>query len=49
VEAAWRFVTPILDVWAEPGTPLASYAAGDWGPAEADRLIASEGRAWRTL
>jgi len=50
VEAAWRFVTPILEAWAgSPATPLPSYAAGDWGPADADRLIESTGRQWRTL
>ena len=27
--------------------PFPNYAAGTWGPAEADRLIESEGRVWR--
>jgi len=50
VETAWRFVMPILDRWAgETGTPLSTYAAGDWGPPEADRLIESTGRRWRPL
>ena len=50
VEAAWRFVMPILDRWrAEDQDPLASYAAGEWGPAEADRMIAATGRQWRAL
>ncbi len=50
VEAAWRWVMPILDRWAEQSdAPLASYPAGDWGPAEADRLIESTGRRWRDL
>ncbi len=48
VEAAWRFVMPILDRWAEDTrSPLPTYAAGDWGPPEADRLIAATGRKWR--
>jgi glucose-6-phosphate 1-dehydrogenase len=50
VEAAWRFVMPILDRWAsEAAAPLPTYPAGEWGPAEADRLIESTGRHWRTL
>jgi glucose-6-phosphate 1-dehydrogenase len=49
VEAAWRWVMPIVDRWAEKGDPLTSYAAGDWGPPEADRLIESTGRRWRAL
>jgi glucose-6-phosphate 1-dehydrogenase len=47
VEQAWRIVDPILDAWADDA-PLARYQAGTWGPAEADRLIEADGRAWRT-
>jgi glucose-6-phosphate 1-dehydrogenase len=39
VEAAWRVVQPILD---DP-TPVLEYAAGTWGPAEADALTADVG------
>jgi glucose-6-phosphate 1-dehydrogenase len=50
VEAAWRWVAPILDQWAlDTETPLATHPAGDWGPPEADRLIESTGRRWRPL
>ena len=49
VEAAWRWVMPILERWAELTDPLPAYPAGDWGPAEADRLIESTGRRWRPL
>ena len=50
VEAAWRWVMPILDAWGkQTGDPLPSYAAGEWGPVEADRLIESTGRRWRPL
>jgi glucose-6-phosphate 1-dehydrogenase len=48
VEAAWRWVMPILNRWAEQtDTPVPTYAAGEWGPPEADRLIESTGRRWR--
>jgi len=50
VEAAWRFVMPILERWAsQKANPLPTYAAGTWGPAEADRLIAAGGRRWHAL
>jgi glucose-6-phosphate 1-dehydrogenase len=50
VEAAWRFVMPILDAWQESHVRyLPEYRAGTWGPLEADRLIESDGHQWRTL
>jgi glucose-6-phosphate 1-dehydrogenase len=49
VEAAWRWVMPILDRWAESSAPVPIYAAGDWGPEEANRLIQATGREWRQL
>jgi glucose-6-phosphate 1-dehydrogenase len=50
VEAAWRFVMPLLDHWQRSRSRfLPQYQAGTWGPLEADRLIEADGRAWRTL
>jgi glucose-6-phosphate 1-dehydrogenase len=47
VEAAWTVVTPILEAWAaEPPRDFPNYAAGSWGPAAADRLLARDGRRW---
>ena len=47
VEAAWAIATPILDVWqALPPRDFPNYAAGTWGPAVADELIARDGRRW---
>ncbi|HVV37302.1 MAG TPA: glucose-6-phosphate dehydrogenase [Acidimicrobiales bacterium] len=46
VRNAWKICDPILDAWAEGRSPLAHYRAGTWGPKEADRLLAHEGRAW---
>ncbi len=48
VEAAWAVVQPILDVWkALPPRDFPNYAAGAWGPAQADELLRREGREWR--
>lgn len=50
VEASWTFITRILERWAERADQrLSEYPAGDWGPAEADQLIESVGRRWRSL
>jgi glucose-6-phosphate 1-dehydrogenase len=49
VEAAWRWVLPILNGAAAQNAPLPTYNAGDWGPPEADRLIGATGRRWRPL
>ena len=48
VEQAWRVVEPLLEAWQDPQAPLASYPAGSWGPKEADRLLARDGRRWRS-
>ena len=50
VEAAWQFVTPILDRWEKVAVrDLPEYQCGTWGPVEADRLIEPDGRFWRNL
>jgi glucose-6-phosphate 1-dehydrogenase len=47
VEAAWGVVEPVLDAWeGTPPSEMPNYAAGTWGPAAADRLLAGDGRAW---
>ena len=50
VEAGWSVITPILDVWkALPPRTFPNYAAGSWGPREADDLLARDGRHWRAI
>src|SRR5882762_2177974 len=50
VEAGWRVVDPILDVWRVlPPRRFPNYAAGSWGPKEADELMARDERQWRTI
>ncbi len=49
IEALWRIIDPILSTWREDRAgPLAGYAAGSSGPAEADALL-HNGRRWRRL
>lgn len=42
VEAAWKLFTPLL----EKNLPVRSYAAGTWGPKEADKLLMRDGERW---
>jgi glucose-6-phosphate 1-dehydrogenase len=49
VDQAWRIVDPILQTWTSGrSVPLAGYAAGTWGPKQADQLIERDARQWRT-
>ena len=46
VEQSWRILDPVIDHWSGRGKPE-PYAAGTWGPASADAMLAREGRTWR--
>jgi glucose-6-phosphate 1-dehydrogenase len=49
VEEAWKFVDALRAEWDENPDDLALYAAGTWGPTEADDLIKRNGATWRRL
>ena len=50
IEAGWSVVDPILDVWkALPPRQFPNYAAGTWGPKEAEALLERDGRQWRRI
>src|SRR6478609_6351892 len=46
VEAAWRWVDPILKGWESTGQLVQGYTAGTWGPSQAIALIERDGRTW---
>jgi glucose-6-phosphate 1-dehydrogenase len=48
VLGAWDIVDPFLQAWSDGSVPLAHYAAGSWGPHEADLLLGRDGHQWRT-
>ncbi|MBN1676763.1 MAG: glucose-6-phosphate dehydrogenase [Kiritimatiellae bacterium] len=53
VEVSWALLTPVLEAWEMAGRQpargkLQGYRAGSWGPAAAHRLLARDGRKWRT-
>jgi glucose-6-phosphate 1-dehydrogenase len=45
VEASWRVIDPLETFWADKPPHL--YRAGEWGPKEADEMLALDGRQWR--
>ena len=47
VEASWRAVQPVLDAWDNRKFSFPNYAAGTWGPKEADDMLARQGHFWR--
>ena len=50
VEDSWALITPVHRAWAESKVrALPVYEAGEWGPDEADAMMAADGRRWRTL
>ena len=46
VEAAWRWVEPIIEAWADAPEPPRLYPAGSWGPTSSIALIERDGRTW---
>jgi glucose-6-phosphate 1-dehydrogenase len=43
VEMAWRVMDPLINLWSErPAPEMPTYAAGSWGPREADDLLTRE-------
>jgi glucose-6-phosphate 1-dehydrogenase len=46
VEAAWRWIDPILEAWAAAGEAPKPYVSGTWGPSASIALIERAGRTW---
>ncbi|HSQ60742.1 MAG TPA: glucose-6-phosphate dehydrogenase [Acidobacteriota bacterium] len=46
VELAWEHVDAITAGWESGEPPIEGYAAGSWGPSEAEHLLARDGRRW---
>ena len=50
VETSWALITPVHEAWAaSKPDAIPTYEAGEWGPPEADALMAADCRRWRTL
>jgi glucose-6-phosphate 1-dehydrogenase len=46
IEASWRFVDSIAKAWKEKEPDFPNYAAGTWGPVEANELLKKDNRKW---
>lgn len=46
VEAAWRWVDDIINIWERSGEKPDAYQAGSWGPTSSFSLIARDDRQW---
>jgi glucose-6-phosphate 1-dehydrogenase len=49
IEAAWEFITRVLEYWHDSSEPLHHYEAGSAGPEEARALLGEGSRRWRKL
>ena len=49
VEAGWSAIEPLHKAWgAARPSDFPNYAAGSWGPEEAEELLRRDGRHWRS-
>jgi glucose-6-phosphate 1-dehydrogenase len=48
VDEQWRIADSIAERWETETPSFPNYAAGTWGPDEADELLRRDGRAWRS-
>ena len=46
VEAAWEWIDPIQNAWANARQEVQGYTAGTWGPSASIALIERDGRTW---
>ncbi|HEV8716069.1 MAG TPA: glucose-6-phosphate dehydrogenase [Candidatus Binatia bacterium] len=50
IQRAWSFIDPIVAHGeAQPAKNFPNYAAGTWGPAEAEAMIRRDGREWTVV
>lgn len=49
IDASWCWLDPILQSWQASDDKPCQYAAGTWGPSEADDLIGKSGFKWRNV
>jgi len=46
LEAAWRFIQPVIDEWQSGNHQPEFYQVGEWGPQSAHELLSRSGRQW---
>ncbi|MBU2886454.1 glucose-6-phosphate dehydrogenase [Gilvimarinus agarilyticus] len=46
VEAAWKWIDPIIEAWQRPENKPKPYPAGSWGPQASEDLLSEGGCGW---
>ncbi len=50
VLSSWELLNPVLETWINTcPVHFPNYASGSWGPVEADKMLARDGRQWRNV
>ena len=49
VDAAWKWIDPIIEAWQRPENKPQGYMAGSWGPQASTQLMASDRRRWFSI
>lgn len=47
LDAAWRWIEPVLDAWEQDPSAPKPYTAGTWGPVASSTLLGRDGNEWR--
>ena len=47
VEASWKWIDNIINLWEKVDTPIEEYNSGSWGPADSDLLLKRDFRSWK--
>ena len=47
IEASWKWIDNIINLWKSEDVPMEEYISGGWGPSNADLLIKRDFRTWK--
>ena len=47
IEASWKWIDNIINLWKSEDVPMEEYISGGWGPSNADLIIKRDFRAWK--
>ena len=47
IEASWKWIDNIINLWKSEDVPMEEYISGGWGPSNADLLLKRDFRSWK--
>ena len=47
IEASWKWIDNIINLWESEEVPMEEYISGGWGPSNADLLLKRDFRSWK--